>query len=88
MPRLTTALFTGTILILVLCQTFARLVSLDISIAGNDLVFALIFLFCATGVLTSWLGKPVKRKPVKRKPKDDSDSSGDNNKKPPRDQAL
>ena len=82
MPRFTTALFTGTILIVVLSQVFSRQVSVTASIAPNDLTFSLIFLFCASGLLISWL-----KKPLKRKRKDDSDSS-DNNKKPPHDTAL
>jgi hypothetical protein len=83
MPRVTTILFTGSILIVMLCQAFVQQGGFRLAITSNDLMFALIFLFCAAGILTSWLGKPVKQKP-----EDDSDSSDSDNKKPPRDTAL
>ncbi|HEY5674880.1 MAG TPA: hypothetical protein VIR78_14325 [Malonomonas sp.] len=83
MPRVTTILFTGSILIVMLCQSFVQQGNFKLAMSDNDLIFAPIFLFCAAGILTSWLGKPVKEKP-----EDDSDSSDNDNKKPPRDTAL
>ena len=83
MPNISTLLFTITILVVILCQSVARHIHFESSTSSNDLVFMLIFLFCASGILTIWLGKPVKPKP-----EDDSDSSNNNDKNPPHDTTL
>ncbi len=83
MPRLTTTLFTGTILIVLMCQTLIQSSSFSMSIHSGELLLIFGLLFCASGILTAWLDKPIRVKPED----DDSDSPG-NNKKPPRDTAL
>ncbi len=83
MPRVTITLFTGSILIVMLCQAFVQQDRFRLAMTSNERVFALIILFCAAGIQTSWLGKPIKQKP-----EDDSDSSDNDNQKPPRDTAL
>ena len=74
-------LFTGSILVVVLCQEFARQMSFGPSIPMANLLLTFGLLMCTAGILTSWLEARPRRKageetaalPKKTEKKDPSD---------------
>jgi len=63
-PRIPMTLFTGSILVVVLCQAFARQMSFGPFIPPANLLLTFGLLMCAAGILTSWLESRPRRKPV------------------------
>lgn len=64
MPRIPMTLFTGSILVVVLCQAFSRQMSFGPSIAPANLLLTFGLLMCTAGILTSWLESRPRCQPV------------------------
>jgi hypothetical protein len=69
MPKVSTSLSMVSILVVLLSQSFARNPASLGRLSGVDAVFAFTLMFCAIGLLTSWLSRPITQKP-------DDDESG------------
>jgi len=77
-------LFTGSILVIVLCQALARQLHFGYSVPLPDLLLAFSLLICAAGILTVWLEARPRRKPVEQQVEPRKNPGGKN----PRDTIL
>ena len=56
MTQMLTTLFSGSLLVVLLCQAVVRRLHFDASFPTADLLFTLGLFFCAASILTTWLG--------------------------------